>query len=192
VAGGGYTLGSYQPEPLAISGGSAYTRAKALLAVNRSDERRQAIPLFRQAIAQNPDNAEAYLGLAEAKMELLGEHISDHEHYTEVHALLARALGLNPQLARAHMWMGVLLMRHDHDLRGAEERFKASLAISPNDDLSHFLYEQLLLIEKRFDEAREQIALARANNPLSYPYTYLVWVYLLEKITTWRHASWTV
>jgi len=158
-----------------------YKRASTLLARRQKDELLLAIPLFRQVIAQNPHSAEAYLGIAEAKIELLKEQVTEQDNDEEIRALLIKALELNPDLARAHMWLGHLLLRHDHDLRTAEQHFKISLELNPGDDLSHFLYEQLLLVEKRFDEARKHIALAREINPLTYPYTYLVWVYLLEK-----------
>lgn len=182
---GCYLLGAYgHKSPATIEPAdnrTPYERAAMLLANHGPDEMRQAVPLFRRAIAHDPANDLAYLGLAEAKIELLGEALaSDTDTYTELRALLIKALALNPQLARAHMWLGVLFMRHDRNLRAAEEHFKASLALNPNDDRCHFLYEQMLLVEKRFDEARTQIALARATNPLTYPYTYLVWVYMLE------------
>jgi DNA-binding winged helix-turn-helix (wHTH) protein/Tfp pilus assembly protein PilF len=158
-----------------------YERASTLLARRQKNDLLSAIPLFRQVIAQNPQAAEAYLGIAEAKIELLEEQVTEQDNDDEVRALLMKALELNPNLARAHMWLAHLLLRHDHDLRAAEQHFKISLELNPRDDLSHFLYEQLLLVEKRFDEARKHIALAREINPLTYPYTYLVWVYLLEK-----------
>lgn len=165
----------------AVDNRTPYERAASLLASHSQDDMRQAVPLFRRAIALDPANDLAYLGLAETKIDLLGESlVSDTDAYKELRALLSRALELNPQLARAHMWLGVLFMRHDRNFRAAEDHFKASLALNPNDDHCHFLYEQMLLVEKRFGEAREQIALARATNPLTYPYTYLVWVYLLE------------
>jgi len=161
--------------------GNAFDRATALLTHNNKEELLSSIPLFRQVIVHNPQAAEAYLGIAEAKIQLLGEQVSELDNDLEIRALLTKALIINPNLARAHMWLGHLLLRHDHNFRAAEKHFKTSIALNPNDDLAHFLYEQFLLIEKRFDEAKEQIALARNINPLSYPYTYLVWVYLLEK-----------
>lgn len=182
---GCYLLGAYSHRApaveAAIDSPNPYERAAALLAGHSREDMRQAVPLFRRAITLDPTNDLAYLGLAEAKIELLGEVlVSDTDTYKELRGLLSQALALNPQLARAHMWLGVLFMRHDRNFRTAEGHFKASLALNPNDDRCHFLYEQLLLVEKRFGEAREQIALARATNPLTYPYTYLVWVYLLE------------
>lgn len=158
-----------------------YRNAAALLARKDDESLRLAISLFRDVIAQYPDTAEAYLGIAEAKMKLLNEQITAQDNAEEIRALLNKALALDPGLARAHMWLGHLLFRHDYDLRSAEKHFKKSLELNPRDDLSHFLYEQLLLVERRFDEAREHIRLAREINPLTYPYTYLVWVYLLEK-----------
>lgn len=180
-----YFLGAYsQRAPATVESvdkAAPYERAAALMASHNREDMRQAVALFRRAIALDPANDAAYLGLAEAKIELLGDAlVSDTDTYKELRALLFRALELNPQLARAHMWLGVLFMRHDRNLRAAEDHFKASLALNPTDDRCHFLYEQMLLVEKRFAEAREQIALARAINPLTYPYTYLVWVYLLE------------
>lgn len=155
-------------------------QASRLLVDGEKEDLRAAIPLFREAIAQNPQAAEAYSGIAEAKIQLLDKQLSEPDTYNEIHALLTKALLINPDLARAHMWLGYLLFEHDHNYIAAEEHFKISLRLNPNDDLSHFLYEQFLLVEKRFDEAHEQITLARAINPLNYPYTYLAWVYLME------------
>jgi len=182
---GCYFLGAYSHRVPATAepaeNHALYERAAALLASHSQEDMRQAVPLFRRAITLDPANDLAYLGLAEAKIELLGESlVSDTDTYKELRGLLFRALELNPRLARAHMWLGVLFMRHDRNFRAAEDRFKASLDLNPYDDRCHFLYEQMLLVEKRFAEAREQIALARAINPLTYPYTYLVWVYMLE------------
>lgn len=156
-------------------------RASALVARNQQQGLRMAIPMFRQVIAQNPQAAEAYLGIAEAKIQLLDEQLWDMNNYVEIRGLLQKALQINPNLARAHMWLGHLLLQRDNNRSAAEEHFRISLSLDPKDDLSHFLYEQFLLVEKRFAEAREQIALARSINPLSYSYTYLAWTYLLER-----------
>lgn len=164
-----------------LNDGEFLARASRLLVQGKKEDLRSAIPIFRQAIAQNSQAAEAYLGIAEAKIQLLDKQISETDSYSEIHSLLLKSLSLDPTLARAHMWLGYLLFEHDHNYIAAEEHFKISVALNPNDDLSHFLYEQFLLVEKRFEEAREQITLARTINPLSYPYTYLVWVYLLER-----------
>jgi DNA-binding winged helix-turn-helix (wHTH) protein len=167
---------------------SPFMQAKTLLARDSKEDWRSAITLFRKAILNNQQSAQAYTGIADAKMKLLGEQIADPVNNKEIRSLLDKALELDPRLARTHMLLGILLSLDIHTFQQAEKYFLASIALNPNDDGSHFQYAHLLLIQKRFVEAREQVDLARKINPLAYINTQMIWVYLAEgKYTNAAH-----
>lgn len=165
---------------LSAANASLLERASQLGAGWREEDLRPAIKLYRQVIQQNPDNARGYLGLAEAKIKLLGDKMAVADNYQELTILLMRALALDPKLARAHLWLAELIFVHDLKPAEAEEHFKIATALAPQDDLIHYRYAHFLFIYKRFSEAREQINISRNLNPLSFSATSLVWVYLLQ------------
>jgi DNA-binding winged helix-turn-helix (wHTH) protein/Tfp pilus assembly protein PilF len=155
-------------------------RANQLGAGWKEEDLRPAIKLYRQIIQQNPAIAQAYLGLAEAKIKLLGDKMAEADNYQELTALLERALVLDPKLARVHLWLAELIFVHDLKPVEAEEHFKIGVVLAPQDDLIHYRYAHFLFIYKRFSEAREQINISRNLNPLSFSNTSLVWVDLLQ------------
>ena len=169
-----------QPNELLAQAQSIYKQASTAKDL-RPEKLRNLIPLYREALSLDPNLAEAYLGIAETKIDLLIGQPMDEATHQEVGALIDKALSLKPDLARAHLDKGSFVLNYDHRLRDAEGYFKQSLVLDPKDDRAHYEYEQFLLAQHRYDEAREQIEQARALNPLSYPYTYLAWVYLMEK-----------
>ncbi len=154
--------------------------AKKLVESANADDWRAAVKLLRQLIEKHPSNAEAYLKVAEAKIKLFGEHFAETENYLEISALLKKALELDPQLARAHSWLGELIFVHDLKPVDAEEHFKRAIELAPQDDSIRYRYAHFLFIYKRFTEAREQIDISRGLNPLTFSGTNMVWVYLLQ------------
>jgi DNA-binding winged helix-turn-helix (wHTH) protein/Tfp pilus assembly protein PilF len=155
-------------------------RAFAGLHAGQEHDWRQAITLLRQLLEKQPDNAKAYLGIAEAKMKLLGDKVVAPENYPEVSGLLRKALELDPSLARAHLWLANLLVWHDHSFAEAENHYKASLTLSPYDAVIQSHYTHFLMVQKRFQDARQQLGNLRELDPLHFSETNLVWLYLLE------------
>lgn len=155
-------------------------RAKQLGSGWDEESLRSAVKLYRQLVEQDPKSAEGYLGLAEAKIKLLGDKMAETGNYQELTALLYKSLELDPKLARAHLWLAELIFVHDLKPVEAEVHFKTATALAPKDDLIHYRYAHFLFIYKRFTEAREQINITRSLNPLTFSTTGLVWVYLLQ------------
>jgi DNA-binding winged helix-turn-helix (wHTH) protein/Tfp pilus assembly protein PilF len=160
-----------------------YQKAEKYLAGEDVEKTRQSVKLFRDIIGHSPNSPEsapAYLGLAEAKMKLVGDQVFQTDNYLEISGILQRSLELDPKLARAHLWLGDLIFGHERNIVEAERHFKTSVELAPKDALVRDRYAHFLVIHKRFAEAREQINAVRRINPLSFPMTNMVWFYLLQ------------
>jgi len=149
------------------------------LASFNPDDLRMSVKLFKQEVEKNPAHGQAYLGLAEAKIKLLKEQVSDSDSYAEIVALLHKSLELDTAQARAHMWLGELMFAHGDNLLEVDGHFNAGIAAAPKDDELRYRYAHYLLIQKRFAHARVQINAARTINPLNYSMANMVWFYLL-------------
>lgn len=144
-------------------------------------EIKQAIQEFKALITKNPNQADAYLGVAEGKMKLLGQEATNENAYKEILGYLNKALELNPNLPRAHLWVAYLVAWRDMDYKTAEMHYQAALALSPKDELVLAHYAHFLMVQKRFEEAQLHIQEQRNVNPLNYSRVNLAWIYLVEK-----------
>lgn len=156
-----------------------FAQATQLLGSYKQEDLRVSLKLFKQILEKNPTHAKAYLGVAEAKIKLLHEQVSEADSYAEIVALLHKALELDPTLARPHMWLGELMFAHGNNLLEVENHFKSGINAAPKDDELRYRYAHYLLIQKHFLQARAQINVARKINPLSYSMSNMVWFYLL-------------
>lgn len=126
----------------------------------------QAVAYFRAALAKSPDCALAYSGLAEAALfsaqkRLPTESMAEAKQHAET------ALRLDPTSADAHASLGMVRMFLDHDWEGAENDFRAALAIEPGSAPAHERYAMLLAACKRFDAAIREARRAADLDPLA-------------------------
>jgi DNA-binding winged helix-turn-helix (wHTH) protein/tetratricopeptide (TPR) repeat protein len=156
------------------------TNAVALLNSNDESSWRQAVADFRRILETEPNNAKAWLGLAEAKMRLLGNKQIQDDNYLELTTLLNKALANDSSLARAHLWLSQLLVWHDQNFKEAQRHFEIALQLDPKDELIQLHYAHFLMVQKRFVEARKQIGTIRNLDPLQYSQTQLAWVRMME------------
>ena len=156
------------------------TAATTLLNTGKAANLRQAIPIFRDILAGDPNNGKAWLGLAEAKMFLLGNKQIEADNYLELMTLLRKALAIDPNLARGHLWIARLVLWHDRNLGEAQTHFETAMKLGSNDELIQMHYTYFLMVQKRFNEARSQIGNLRNRDPLQFSQTQMAWVYLLE------------
>jgi DNA-binding winged helix-turn-helix (wHTH) protein len=132
------------------------------------DDLRQSVPAFEQAVALDPRSARAQAGLADAVhlLALFGG-LPPREAYPRAEAAARKALELNPDLADTRSTLGSILFRFHRDGPGAEAEFRRALALDPGSATAHHDYAWLLVAERRFDEALEQIQAAQRLDPLS-------------------------
>jgi tetratricopeptide (TPR) repeat protein len=127
-----------------------------------------ALSCFERAIALDEDYALAYAGIAETYtiMTLYG-FVSPAEARPKAEAAAARALVLEPDLAEAHMAMGVYKIWLSNAWPDAGRDLGQALAIRPDSSLIQSYYAFHLSVVGRYEEALMQSAKAATLDPLA-------------------------
>jgi TolB-like protein/Tfp pilus assembly protein PilF len=129
----------------------------------------KAIEFFANAIALDPNFAQAYAGMADA-YALLG---SAHDMFPRSDAMMrAReaaktALGLDETLADAHTSLAFVTMHYDWDFATAEKQFRRAISLNPGYATAHHWYAYNLVALGRLEDAIAEIRLAQKTDPLS-------------------------
>ncbi|PYS90847.1 MAG: hypothetical protein DMF62_03960 [Acidobacteria bacterium] len=147
-----------------------YVRGKVKVASENLEDTEAAIALLEQAIAIDPDFAEAHAQLARGYNTMAFKYSSDAErkrYHENAEVEIEKALALNPNLAEAHFARGLILWSNTRGFphEKAIESYKRSLALSPNLDETH---HQLSLVYSHIgllDEAEQSVNRALEINP---------------------------
>ena len=135
-----------------------------------SSQLTRAIEQFKLAIADQPDYALAYAGLADAYDSVFfaspGFATDAPSHARQA---IQRALQLDDRLASAYSTLAWMTLHFDHDLPVAEQRFRRALELDPNDSLARFRLSHVLAASGRLQEAEREAETARQYDPLSAP-----------------------
>jgi TolB-like protein/DNA-binding winged helix-turn-helix (wHTH) protein len=137
---------------------------------NSESDFQKAITHFKKAIEKDPTFAPAYAELAMAYFWLGNPEQggpSAKETMPQAKAAVAKALQLDPSLARAHLAFGLILLNPGWNWSGAENQYRIALKLNPNCADCHFQYGVLLAGLGRNDEAIAQTNQAIELNPLS-------------------------
>lgn len=171
----------YSAKPLSIELQQQADKAQQALQTGSADEWRVAIQLWRDLLNQHPNNAEAYAGIAHAKIKLLGDQLAIKENCAEVLGLLDKAIELDGQLATAYQWRANALFWCRRDYVAAEQNYLRAITLQPKDDSIPMNYAQLLLAQGRFEESLVQVNASRQLNPLNYSVPTVVWIYQMQR-----------
>jgi len=122
----------------------------------------KALAYFQQAIAIDPDYAQAYVGLADC-YNLLREYavMPEGEAYPKAIAAAKKAVELDDSLADAHNSLAFATFYWLFDATTAEREFRKALALNPDCSLAHHWYATFLMTIGRNQEALEQIEIAQ-------------------------------
>jgi TolB-like protein/Tfp pilus assembly protein PilF len=143
-----------------------YLRGLPLVAA-RGPGLREAAADFQQAVAIDPDYAQAWAALAETQILLPHYFLESQETAFPVgEAAAKRALALDPNTAAAYVALA-MMYRIQWKWRDADTAFQRAMKISPGDAEAVDQYGQFLLAEGRLDEALTQIGRAQRLDPLS-------------------------
>jgi TolB-like protein/DNA-binding winged helix-turn-helix (wHTH) protein/Tfp pilus assembly protein PilF len=128
----------------------------------------QAIEYFQQAIAVDPNYAQAYAGLADT-YALMSNYFfgSAEEFMPKARSAALRALQLDDNLAEAHTALALIYESYDWDWSGAEKEFRRAIELNPNYATAHHWYSEFLTFQGRFDDALAESDQARKLDPLS-------------------------
>jgi eukaryotic-like serine/threonine-protein kinase len=124
---------------------------------------------FQQAVAKDPNYAEAYAGLADSYIFMVDA--ADEPHPIAVPAAKVaaeKALQIDDALAEAHTSLGLISTHLDWDWEGSKKHFERAIELNPNYATAHHWYGDIYLAPMgRFDEALAEIRKAQELDPLS-------------------------
>jgi tetratricopeptide (TPR) repeat protein len=126
---------------------------------------------FEQAIAEDPEFAPAYSGLADTyfyRGYAFG-HAPPQDAMPLAKAAVLKALQLDDSLAEGHTSLAMVKMFYDWDFPGAEQEFKRAIALNPNYATAHHAYAILLLALGRPDQSIAEARKAVEVDPFSVP-----------------------
>lgn len=154
-----------------------YLRALAVMP-NRGVALREAQANLEQAVALDPDYAEAWAALSFVHEMLPTYQLADWRSARQSADDAAhRAMAIDPHSAHAQAAHATLL-RDDLKFAEADAGFRAALALSPGDSEIHDKYAQLLTVIGDDGHAVEQARLSAAQNPLGmHPHYLLGYIY---------------
>ena len=134
------------------------------------DDLNKSVDYFMQAIVKDPNDAQAYVGLADC-YNLLREFgaMPPDEAYTRALSAAHRAVELDDTSAEAHVSLAFVTYWWSWQGVSAEREFKRALELNPNFVRAHHWYATYLMGRSRFAESLDQIEQARQLEPSSTP-----------------------
>ena len=133
------------------------------------DNLNKAIELFQSAIKEDPNFAQAYVGLADsysATGTVQVGALPPMEARRLAEQAATKALELDPALAEAHTALGNV-KHYNWDWTGAEQDFKRAIELNQNYANAHNFYAGYLMCRGRADDAIAAANRARELDPFS-------------------------
>lgn len=133
----------------------------------RTREGEQAgLEYFLQAVAQDPDYAHAYAGIADSYL-VLGAHgrLPPAEAFPKAREAARMALHLDDNLAEAHTSLGWIKAFVDWDWPGGDREFRRAVDLQPNYPTAHHWYSHYLAAVGLLDDSLTEIRKAHQLDP---------------------------
>ena len=111
-----------------------------------------AIRYFEQALQVDPNYALAYCGLADTYGWAGGQILSGREAWAKEKELALKALAIDPNLADAHLSLGVALFSA-LELDGSKKELQRAIALNPKLALAHDQYGWTYMADGEVDKA---------------------------------------
>ena len=127
----------------------------------------QAVEYFNRAIAEDPNSALAYAGLADSYIQLAGRLRAPHEVMPRARAAIERALQLDGSLGEGHSSLAQVKLFYEFDWSGAGAEFRRALELNPGSELIHQMTGLFLGAQGRADESLAEAARALEFDPVS-------------------------
>ncbi len=166
-----------------------YTQGRANLYKRLLETLLKAREQFEEAIALDPDYADAYVGLADSVLLLRNNHqaLTVEEAFDVAETSLDNALLLNPESADAYATLGLLkhqmwqLTRTGPGLEESAACFVSALDLNPNNATAYMWFASVRATQQRIDEAIELYHESLRLDPLGkVPYANLPGLYALR------------
>ncbi|HKQ77050.1 MAG TPA: tetratricopeptide repeat protein, partial [Blastocatellia bacterium] len=145
-----------------------YLRGRFYQSQNTPDGLNRSIEFFEQAIALDPNFAEAHAGIADANIIQFNFTIRPAaETIPQARESVNRALQLDPDLSYAYTSLALIQFLIDRNWTEAEQSLKRAIELNPNNADAYHRYAYFLMRLGRFDESLQKAEKAREFNPLS-------------------------
>jgi serine/threonine-protein kinase len=132
-----------------------------------AEDVKQAIEYFNQAIAEDPNYALAYAGLAQSYSMLAANYAHPPDIIPLAKAYAQKAIELDDALDEAHYAIGLNAYLLDWNWPLAEREFKLTLELNPSRATARSSYGGLLRVMGQMDAAIAEIQRALESDPLS-------------------------
>ena len=128
----------------------------------------QAVDSFTQAIVNDPNYSDAYVGLADC-YNLMREYtvMPAVEAYPRALAAAKKAVELDDRSSEAHASLAFVSFYGMWDTGTADREFRRAIDLDPNNAKAHHWYATYLQSVRRFDESLNEIDRAQALDPNS-------------------------
>ena len=128
----------------------------------------KAVKYFQQAIAQDPNYAIAYAGLADS-LSIIGFWclVPPGEGCGRAKGLALKAVEMDPSLAEAHVSLAWSTMLYDYDFSTAKKEFEMAIQLNPRFALAHQWFGFYLATMGHYEEGYAELKRAIHLDPCS-------------------------
>jgi TolB-like protein len=145
---------------------NSYSQGRFFIQKRTNEGFRKSVEYFNKAIAEDPNYALGYAGLADAYFLLAwNNQMPKTEAYTKSKEYANKALEIDKNLAEAHAVLGGVLTYYDWKWEEARKELKLAVKLNPKFVNAHSYYAELLDILRENKEAREHINIALSIDP---------------------------
>ena len=131
------------------------------------DSLNRALDDFTQAIVHNPNDAQAYAGLADTyEMLFIYGSRQDDDARDRAMAAAKKAVELDGSLSEAHRALGYAVWRA-HNFGEAEKELNLAIQLDPKDPLAHLWLSNVLANQGKYGECLAEIGKAQELDPAS-------------------------
>ena len=166
----GPAVGPPPPRTVGTSDTRAYSRyisGRFHLARLTPADLRTSLQAFRDAVAIDPQYAQAWIGLANVQVRLpIAGEVPPLEHFPDARDAALRALSIDPNLADGYSFLGWIAHWFDWDWSTSEANFTRAIEMDPDNAEAHLGYAHLLSNIGQHAKALEEVQRARELSPL--------------------------
>ena len=134
-----------------------YLQGRALVYTGTEQSLRRAIDYFRNALAKDPDYAQAYLGIAMVYAGLADAYMPSAIAYDSARMAAEEALKRDSQAGEGHLVLGYASYATNWDWGQADRKFQLGATLSPNSADVALLYGNILCQSGRIDAGLAQL-----------------------------------
>lgn len=143
-----------------------YLKGKFHMGFLTRESQMTAIDYFNQALAIDPEFAEAYAGIAGIWGVLKQmDYVSPDEADPEIHKYMNRALELDVTNDEILYYNGIIKIWTDFDWEAGEASLRKCLEINPNFAEARAYYSHLMMLLRRPEEMKDQMQRALLTDP---------------------------